>query len=458
MRLCKRGLDVVQLVDGWGGVELCAWANDGYIGSLLEHSFDELYHGDAANNLRNRLAEDDYCGCRIDACPYLSCGTVEENKVEVDEIPQYPESLWLAYENGCNYNCTTCIMHERMEATDKTGLQERYDIIEDRIKEVLPHVKMISANGRGELFVSKRILKILQDWKPLAPPEEVSVLLETNGSLFDEEHFKQIANLGQYNLKVALTVMSFDEYTYQLLSGTKLPISKLENNLRYVKSLREQGVINYLELATVVQDRNFRQLPEFTRRCIEEFGADVVRLRSFEPWGKKPIDVEWYTDVRNKYHPYHQEYLEIMKDPIFKHPKVYDWSGDHETQLGEHPYKKNWTRGKVFEKMVCDAEGVSDKIKCFADGKKLAMYGSGNVAKALMKMCDLDCAYFIDKYNGQPINNCETVLLCEMENKERRDEKVIVTTLYDGDMIKKELMEKGFEESNIIPLEKLLEI
>ena len=182
-------------------------------------------------------------------------------------------------------------------------MQQRFDKIEEELKKVFPHVKEISANGQGELFASKRTLKMLSEWKPLAPAKECKVSLETNGSLFDEEHWKQIENLGQYNLSVSVTVMSFDEYTYQQLSGVRYPISRIENNLRFIKSLREKGIINYLELATVVQERNFRQLPDFTRRCIEEFGADEVRLRYFLPWGKYSADIEWFADVRNPYHP-----------------------------------------------------------------------------------------------------------------------------------------------------------
>ena len=76
---------------------------------------------------------------------------------------------------------------------------------------------------------------------------------------------------------MAITVLSFEEEIYRELSGTALPISNLIDNLHFVKSLREKGIINYFEIATVYQEKNFRELPEFARRCIEEFNVDCVR-------------------------------------------------------------------------------------------------------------------------------------------------------------------------------------
>ncbi len=247
-------------------------------------------------------------------------------------------------------------------------------------------MKFLAANGLGELFVSPHTLRLLSEWKPLAPPDEVTVLLETNGSLFDKKHWQQIENLGQYNLRVSITVMSFDEATYQYCSGTKLPISQIESNLRFVKSLREQGIINYLELATVVQERNFRTMPEFARRCIEEFGADIVRLRPFDDCGAQPPEVEWFMDVRGAYHPYHQEYLDVMKNPIFRHPKVSDWSGGRDSENGDlitYLSERGCGIGaRDISKLFSRDNNISGKLKKYFESRKIdriAVHGIGLV-------------------------------------------------------------------------------
>ena len=259
-------------------------------------------------------------------------GTLKDHLIEIDDIPQYPSSLYLAHEEVCNYNCVFCSSRSSYKKAPQEVKNAGYENIYEKLKPVLPHIKKIGANGRAELFVSKHILKILSEWRPIAPVEECSVGLETNGSLFDAEHWKQIENLGQYNLTVAITVTSFDEYTYRLLSGTTLPISQIIDNLHFVKSLREKGIINHLEIATVVQERNFFQMPEFTRRCIEEFGADTVRLRPYVMQGNSNFILNWFTDVRSADHPYREELRKVMQDPIFRNPKVRDWSGGIDSQ------------------------------------------------------------------------------------------------------------------------------
>lgn len=159
--------------------------------------------------------------------------------------------------------------------------------------------------------------------------------------MFDENHWKQIENLGKYHLSVAITVMSFDEGTYQFLSGCKYPISKLENNLRFVSSLRREGIINHLQIATVLQEYNFREIPQFTRRCINEFGADSVRIRPIVQGGPYPEAERWFMDVRNPRHPYYSEYRRIMEDKIFEHPKVLLWSSDMTSEKGDFPWRES---------------------------------------------------------------------------------------------------------------------
>ncbi len=396
MRICSRGLNRLQVIDYEGSVRLCSWLRDGgIIGKLSEHSLQELWHGARANQIREQLSAGDYSNCDIDACPYLAMGRIKEHEIEISAVPDYPQELQLAFERVCNYACTSCTTARYMRGCDAKKAEEGYRIIEERIRPVLPHLRVIGANGLGELFCSKHTLKLLQEWRPVAPKEEIRVHLETNGSLFDAEHWKQIENLGQYHLSVFITIMSFDEHTYQILSGTKLPIAQIENNLRFVKGLREQGIINYLELATVVQERNFWQMPEFSRRCIEEFGADNVRLRPYEPWGAASQDVEWFTDIRGKYHPYHEEYREIMRHSIFKHPKVSDGSGGLDSERKELPSaiqlhnlnkrcRQHKVKIKILEKMLTESDWINSLNKLIKD-KDIAIYGLGAIGKRLIE-------------------------------------------------------------------------
>lgn len=460
MKICKRGLNSIYIRNVDADVVACAWMDDQYLGNLHEQSLYDIYHGERAEKLRARLFAGDYSKCWSEHCPFCRKDTTNEMLIDVDEVPEWPEELWLSYENTCNYNCPSCTVHCMMENNKERDLEKEYAFIEEQIRPLLPHLKFISANGLGEVFSSKSIMKILSEWKPIAPAEEITVLIETNGSLFNENNFKKIENLGQYNLKVSLTVMSFDEYTYQVLSGTKLPISNIENNLRYVKSLREKGIINHLELCTVVQERNFRTLPELTRRFIEEFGADEVRLRPYTPWGRFDTAMEWFSTINNHYHPYYSEYVEVMKHPIFKHPKVNDWSGGIESGLGEHPYLKDLKREKkkteLLMKMNVDRNLLEKNIKNKVGNSKVAIYGLGPVGKNLLEIIKNtnDIEYIIDNfYNECTYENYNVVDVKNIPSIE--DVKIIVCILDDDKNILEGLSEQGVDIDNCFFIDKM---
>ena len=328
MKTCKRLLNWVQLINAEGDVRVCCWSKNNIIGNLQREDLLSILNGEKAKALRRLVAEGDFSNCPRDNCPFQANGILDEVLVEYDEEKLiYPEELYLAYEGKCNYRCTCCTSYKHMLDAKKNDYSEMYKKLEANIKDILPHVKHLSANGRGEVFASPHIMKLLSEWSPDPMPGEVSASLETNGSLFNERNWRKIENLGHYNLSVYVTVMSFDENTYQFLSGTKLPIKNIEENLMYIKKLRNEEIINQLEIATVMQELNFREMPEFTKRCIEEFGADTVRIRPIFRGGGIEPDVFRFMDIRSPQHPYYSLYKKIMSDPIFKDDHVLLWSG-----------------------------------------------------------------------------------------------------------------------------------
>lgn len=241
MKICKRALNRIQVYNEDGDVRICGFIKNDKIGNLLEQEWKEIFHSDRADEIRNKHIAKDFSECNPDACGYVACNNVSDIEIEIDAIPDYPEEIQLGFERVCNYDCTSCGVAEILRMNGHEVLDAKFKKIADKIRDVLPHVKMIGANGCGELFASKHTLKLLSEWRPLAPKEEIRVELETNGSLFNEKNWKQIENLGQYNLHVAITIMSFHERTYQILSGTKLPISNLIANLHFVKNCGSRG-------------------------------------------------------------------------------------------------------------------------------------------------------------------------------------------------------------------------
>ena len=444
MKICKRALNFIQIIDELGNIRICSWMPDSVVGNILENDFMGAIQSPKAKCIRKKLSQQEYSRCQKDNCPYLANGTIANNLVDMPEDAFYPEELHLAYEGKCNYHCTCCTSYKHMEQGRERDWSDNYARIEEKIKDILPHVRILGSNGRGEVFASPHIMKVLASWQPLAPASKCRVELETNGSLFNEKNWKKIENLGKYNLHVYVTIMSFEEKVYQYLSGTKMPISNIINNLHFIKQLRDQGIINYLELATVVQERNFRELPEFTRRCLEEFGADLVRLRPIVPGGSQPIEVQWFADVRNPYHPYYEEYKEVMKSKIFHDSRVLLWSGDLDSTRGAFPIV-NLGKEK-YDRLFSVALGykVLYELSVWPKIKKVIIYGAGSIGEKLhdflKERCDLDLELITTK-GGQDMRSINDIL-------DRKGLAIIIATArrdYREEMLKicKEL---GFDK------------
>jgi MoaA/NifB/PqqE/SkfB family radical SAM enzyme len=416
MKLCKEGL-YIQVIDGIGTVRACSLSGYNILGNLRDNTLKEIYNGDVARQFRQSLIDGTYDYCNEENCPYKANNILESHMVDVDEISDYPYKISLAYDRRCNYHCTCCI--SRGDEKLDPAVQEK---IENEIIAALPYVKSLSANGLGEFFVSDSMIKLVSAWKP-ENIEGAEFTLETNGSLFTPENWEKIKNIGNANLSVAITVHSFDEAAYQYLSGTKLKVDRIIENLKFVKKLREEGIINYLEIATVMQERNFRTLPEFVERCLNEFGADKVRVRRFLPEKAMDENIEWFFDIRNPLHPYHQEYLEVMKHPIFKDPRVFIWTGDHLSNRGELPAKAKYE----VMKMLFLTEDVGKRLADYLNAKgyhKIVLHAMTDIAQALIKTLKdqpIEIAYIYDK------NSCLEEW-CGLKVKKPLNEDLAATT------------------------------
>lgn len=455
MKVCKRGALHLQIMHG-GFVRPCEFMVSPdeacNFGSLLESDLYEIYHGKPAEELRELIANGkNFQYCRKDVCRNLASGNTDF-MTEVDSIPEYPWELNLAYDTTCNYKCTSCIFHKYPREN-----AEVLHTIEEKVRKALPYVKRLIANGCGEVFASKSMMNLLAEWEPISPPEECCVELQTNGSLFNEENWKKIERIGRFYLDVEITIHSFHEKTYQYLSGTKLPIQNLIDNLHFVKKLRREGIINRLELATVVQEQNFREMPEFVRRCLDEFEADLVRIRGFEPWGAMDKNVEWFFNVRNPKHPYYEEYLEVMRDPIFEHPKVLNWMGHSQSLQGEIPAKANFD---ILRKWHL-AEHPEEKVKNYLKERNqqgVVIYGlceMADIVANVFECAGIEVVGIMDKYTPRDSWRNKKIQRPTREVLQAMSDIIFIAIANKAEYVEQDLRREGFK-GDILKLEELL--
>lgn len=314
------------LVDHFDGtVWTCPWMvrEDGIIGNILKTPVEEVWHSEKAQTLRNKLSHGDFSSCRSIACPYIQNNSLKETAEEEVRIPtpEMPKFINLAHDYICNLSCETC---RASKFTALDGYGERIRKMNERLAPYLNRAETISLSGHGDPFASPYMLRLMHEMMPKS--QALRIDIETNGVLFTPANWKRIEHLAECNLNVIITVNSFDKFTYEHISRGG-DYEALMRNLDFISGLRTAGKIRSLQFAMVMQDRNFRQIPDFIKKAVSGYACDRVVLRPVYQWGTMPEQVYWFKDVLNPMHPYHPEYLEIMDDPMLKHEKVFNFGG-----------------------------------------------------------------------------------------------------------------------------------
>lgn len=450
MKICRQAL-YVQVIDGIGTVRACGWAGYYLLGNLRDNTMPEVFHSEVAKHFRQTLIDGTYDYCNEENCPYMANNILDTQLIDIDEIPEYPQEISLAYDRRCNYHCTCCVSRCN-DAIDLAALNK----IEHEIRKSLPYVRTFSANGLGEFFVSESMMRLVSEWKP-TDKENAEFTLETNGSLFNKENWDKIKNIGDVTLNVSVTVHSFEEAGYQYLSGTTLKVESIINNLHFMRELRKQGKINYFEIAMVMQERNFRALPVFIERCLNEFEADRVRVRRFLPEKAMDENIEWFFDIRNPLHPYHQEYLEVMKHPIFNDPRVFKWTGDYLSNRGELPAKANY---RVMKDLFL-IENIGDKLSNYLIEQgyhRIILYAITDIANALVKVLagqPVKVEYIYDRNTYLKEWNGFEVRKPLYKNLKDTTEPILVTLVARHNEMEEFLRHQGYE-GKILCLDRIL--
>lgn len=327
MKFCTYPYEYLLLDHFDGTVWLCPWMDRKYgiIGNLRETPALKLWHGEKAQQLRKCTSNGDFSPCRLEACPFLQNNSLpdvdEKNFKQKTIVPQYPKFINLAHDYICNLYCETC---RPCKFVPPPNYHERLSIINEAIAPLLNEAETISLSGHGDPFASPYMLRLMERLQPSS--KNTTINLETNGVLFTEKNWAKISHLSAVALNVIITVNSFDPFVYRHISRGG-DYHALMKNLDFVSSLRKEHKIKKFDLAMVIQDRNFRQMPNFVETCLTRYCCDTILLRPVYQWGTMPDEVYWMKDVLNPLHPYHPEYLELLEHPALSHPKVYHFGG-----------------------------------------------------------------------------------------------------------------------------------
>ena len=208
-------------------------------------------------------------------------------------------SIMLEITDRCNLNCSHC-----MNRPDSKKQETSLDKIDELFKRFSQHdVEKIYLTG-GEPMLHKSIYDIVRLCKKY---DTFSFVITTNGLLLTEELMRIIEDQG--NVTLQFSVDGVSKETYEFLRG--------ENTYeRFISKLKiwDQSSLRQGLARTCVTKKNFREIPEIYRFCLEHrlfpsFTFVGQLGNSVQNWPKLELNVAqkiWCIDMINRLNDQYQ--------------------------------------------------------------------------------------------------------------------------------------------------------
>ena len=301
------------------------------VGNVLEApSADAVWNSDVAAEIRRSVHDGDFSYCSRTLCSYIAAQKlplkaeitdpllrryIDERSVVLEEVPQMVQ---LNHDATCNLACPSC----RTEIiTAKAEEQDAY--AESARRVILPLLRKVNGqsyiSGGGEAFASKHYRSILAALNRTEYPD-LYLYLITNGQLTTAERWRQFPDLLEMIDILSVSIDAARAETYERLRRPgKWPI--LMKNLELIAEMRRAGSIRRFQINFVVQEENYREIPEFVELGTR-LGVDSIWFQRLTNYGAYAEGAFAKADVTSPSHPKHAELLDILRSPVMSHPAV----------------------------------------------------------------------------------------------------------------------------------------
>jgi MoaA/NifB/PqqE/SkfB family radical SAM enzyme len=325
-------------VSGWyepkGDVFMCCptWLETP-IGNIQCQSVEEIWNGEKAREIRRSILDGSFGFCNRSRCPYLQTisGPVEKiNDVKDEELmtviedgltilPFGPREINCSYDKSCNLSCPSC----RTEVIIEKAYERQIGEIQNKLqKEALKDAYLLYITGSGDPFGSPFNRKWLQTMQRKTMPHLKMVHIHTNAQLWTPEMWSTIP--GEIRELVKSTEISIDAaspatYALNRRGGS---FERLLRNLEFIRTMRKNGPLNSVTISMVVQENNFREMPDFVSlgKCMD---FDNVYFSRLVNWGTFSEEEFKSRAIHLPSHPRHHELLALLRNEVFREPIVH---------------------------------------------------------------------------------------------------------------------------------------
>ena len=298
---CKFPFSVAEI--DWDGnvYGCCAGYFIGYsFGNIFEQPFDEIWNGEKAQEFRKQFLEREFKHCNFSICPKEFSKSITPTL-----IAPYPKRVQLNYDSVCNARCIYCRDHHFRNDTSK--FEEHFD---DIIVPLLKNASLVNVTASGEIFASNYAKGLTQRITKIYP--DLKFYIYTNGILCDEKHLKEYGIWDKVDyFVVSLPAITEKTYNKIVLEGD---FKKVIKNIKFLGKLKKENKISNLIINFVVTSLNYKEMPKMAK-----FAKNNHATISFVKLNKLENNKTIYDSIAiaNPEHPEHEEYLKVLRQPIF---------------------------------------------------------------------------------------------------------------------------------------------
>ncbi len=324
----------VTQVNDIGEVYMCcpSWLNTS-IGNLRHQSAEKVWNSKKAQEIRRSILDGSFKYCNRSRCPFLLTLSKPVEKVEevTDEdlkiviekrltiLPYGPREINCSYDRSCNLSCPTCRTEMIIERKHERQILE----IQRKIHtEILRDAHYLYVTGSGDPFGSPFFRQWLQTMKKKDVPNLKELHLHTNAQLWTPKMWGTISPDIQHLVKsaeISIDAASSETYAINRRGGS---FERLLENLEFVCTLRKHVPIKWMGISMVVQENNFMEMSDFIHLG-KRFHFDTVYFSKLVDWGTFSKEEFIKRAIHLPTHPRFSEFVNLLKNEIFKEPLVY---------------------------------------------------------------------------------------------------------------------------------------
>lgn len=299
------------------------------LGDLETQTFQQVWNGLKAQEIRQSILNESFLYCSKELCPEIQANSLHDKRYmykpdyraylqhESGIVPHGPKILYFSEDRSCNLSCPSC--RTDFISIKKESVQHILEVRNGHMNELMADVESLNICSSGDPFSSKIYRPFLFKLEGKLYPK-LKINLNTNGVLLTPEVFEKMEKIHSNLGSIIISLDAARESTYKIVRRGG-DWEKLQNNITYLSEQRKKGKFDHLQLDFVVQDENYREMPEFVNLG-KALGVDKVYFQRISNWGTFSKTEFLEKDIVNPNHPLHLNFREICSHPIMAHSIV----------------------------------------------------------------------------------------------------------------------------------------